>query len=240
MKTQLLDIISDITKVSDIVRISGILPNIRDIELYTNAIELSAHKEIKTYYSKAIQKMAGISEIQIKHWTQTGVIIPFKDVRGTGRMRVYDHQNLIEAMICRELNQYSINYGMMKSVLDFLRNKKWRFEFAFTVEQGTHIDSTESVVSGSISFSPIDPFPFVRSHTIWEYLKFYPQNRDLLLVLWKGSPQIMMQDSLTGEYQFYIVTGLPLHEITSQCRSAIIINFSRLVSEAGNFYEGEN
>ncbi|MDX9817213.1 MAG: MerR family transcriptional regulator, partial [Smithellaceae bacterium] len=71
--------------------------------------EIKEKKRIpKTYFSRVIQEKAGITESQIRHWTVSGVLKPFKYASGTGKMHVYDHQNLIEAKICKELNYYTI------------------------------------------------------------------------------------------------------------------------------------
>lgn len=77
----------------------------------------------RTYRSRDIQEF-GISKIQLVHWVQVGAIIPLKDARGRGGRRVYSYQNLVEALICRELAKYSIETHVMRSLLEVLREDK--------------------------------------------------------------------------------------------------------------------
>jgi DNA-binding transcriptional MerR regulator len=76
---------------------------------------------MKTYGSTDIQKIVGITKMQVVHWTQTGAVIPFKDARGRGGRRRYSEQNKIEFGICRELNGFGIPPHIMATFLDFLR-----------------------------------------------------------------------------------------------------------------------
>ena len=71
----------------------------------------------KTYSSSEIQRIAKITKIQAIHWTQTGVINPLQDAQGRGSRRVYSWGNLIEMMICRELNRYNVERVLMKDII---------------------------------------------------------------------------------------------------------------------------
>jgi hypothetical protein len=70
----------------------------------------------KTYSSSEIQRIAKITKMQAIHWTQTGIITPLEDAHGRGSRRVYSWENLIEMMICRELNRF----GAERSVMDMI------------------------------------------------------------------------------------------------------------------------
>lgn len=71
----------------------------------------------KTYSSSDIQKIAKITKIQAIHWTQTEIITPLKNARGRGSRRLYSWGNIIEMMVCRELNKYNIERFLMKKVI---------------------------------------------------------------------------------------------------------------------------
>jgi len=107
-------------------------PNVR--EMVANAEEKQNRRPFKTYQSKDIQTITKVSKMQLIHWTQQDVILPSVDVRGRGKMRTYDYQNLIEAMICRELARLSIGIRLSKELLKWLRKTKWNFYFSFDDE----------------------------------------------------------------------------------------------------------
>jgi len=179
----------------------------------------------KTYYSKQIQKQADITENQIKHWTLTGVLLPYKAVRGTGKMHLYDHQNLIEAMICREFHKYSITHGLMKDILDMLRNYKLRFQFTYKQNE------SEPRLIKKIS------------HTLWEYLRKFPYfSAEIHLVLWKDSylPQKSGSESGQGTDDYGIdLIFQEVSKIPAYSASMLVISLTRLLEEAGDFCEEE-
>lgn len=196
-----------------------------------NAID---QRVINTYHSKTIQKKAKVSAIQIGHWTRTTVIVPATAVKGTGKMHIYDHKNLIEAMICRELSQFSINYGVMREVLDFLRKKKWLFDIGLSRERKPY---SEAIIDGQFTATISATVSEIQKHlTIWDFFKLYPQTEIFYLLLWKNSTSIELQEPKTGDYNFYVTTR-HLTEIISRCKNTIVINLSNLLSEAGSFYE---
>ena len=78
------------------------------------------------YSSKDIQKKANITKMQALHWTQLGIIVPLHDAHGRGGRREYSHQNLVEAILCRELNDFGIPTNVMGIVLQSLRIKYYR------------------------------------------------------------------------------------------------------------------
>ena len=71
----------------------------------------------KTYSSSEIQRIAKITKMQAIHWTQTGIIVPLQDAQGRGSRRVYSWENLIEMMICRELNRYNVERSIMREIV---------------------------------------------------------------------------------------------------------------------------
>jgi uncharacterized protein YdcH (DUF465 family) len=109
-----------------------------EYEAALNADKKENQRQFKKYQSKDIQAIAKVSKISLINWTQQGAIIPFEDARGRGKVRLYDYQNLIEAMICRELNKLSIGIRYQLELLDWLRRVKFNFKFTFT--DGSHID----------------------------------------------------------------------------------------------------
>jgi ribosomal protein S26 len=116
------------------LNVSVFSPNAYNIIL--NAERERKTRSFKTYQSKDIQAKADISKIQLIHWTQLGAIIPFDDAQGRGKVRVYNHQNLIEAMICRELTEASIGVRFIKDWLQWLRSEKFNFTFNFFLKSG--------------------------------------------------------------------------------------------------------
>lgn len=81
----------------------------------------------KTYSSSEIQRIAKITKMQAIHWTQTGVITPLQDAKGRGSRRIYSWQNLIELMVCRELNKYNVERSLMKRVIDYFQTPSGRY-----------------------------------------------------------------------------------------------------------------
>ena len=80
---------------------------------------------METYGSGEVQKRAKVTKMQLIHWTQLGAILPLKDARGRGGRRIYSFQNIVEAMICRELNSFTIETHIMVRILDYLRAKNF-------------------------------------------------------------------------------------------------------------------
>lgn len=208
-----------------------------NIKYFLPDINIMDQRPIKKYHSKAIQKKARVSAIQISHWTKTGVIVPATAVKGTGKMHVFDHQNLIEAMICRELSQYSINIGVMREVLDFLRVKKWLFDIGLAMDH----PKTETISDGVVTGTLKSTLKSAEKHlTIWEFFRLYPQTGMIFLLLWKDSTSIELPEPKKDEYNMHLITRKVL-DIVQRCPSAIVINPTLLLSEAGSFYEeGQN
>jgi DNA-binding transcriptional MerR regulator len=76
---------------------------------------------MRIFKSKEIQKLSGASKIQLVHWINIGAIEPYEDDRRRGGVRKYDQQNLIEACICKKLNDLKIPAHSIASALKHLR-----------------------------------------------------------------------------------------------------------------------
>lgn len=185
---------------------------------YEASLGKNGQKKIRTYQSKDIQKIARITDNQLKHWTMVGVITPHKTVRGTGKSHVYDHQNLIEVMICRELSEYSINYTVMRDVIGCLRIKKLCF----------HITDNKEKTESSV----------IKEHTVWSYLMTYFRKGNVSLTLWKDQYLPKTSEPETDDHCIdLIINNMP--KIRANSKSMIIVSLDRLLDEAGSFYEEE-
>jgi len=78
---------------------------------------------METFTSKQIQKLAGVSHMQVSRWTELGIIEPFEDARGRGRVRRFSKENLVEAMICKQLASLHMETSVIWEVLNWLRAK---------------------------------------------------------------------------------------------------------------------
>lgn len=80
---------------------------------------------MKTYHSKDIQRLARVTKMQLGHWVNVGAIIPLKDDPRRGGVRIFSQQNLVEAMICRELNYWRMEARSIAGPLWALRKMKF-------------------------------------------------------------------------------------------------------------------
>jgi len=83
---------------------------------------------MKEYTAAEIQKLAKVTKRQLIHWVETSAIIPLEDDRRRGGKRRFSQQNLIEALICRELNDYRLPSAMFVMALGALRGKGWKLK----------------------------------------------------------------------------------------------------------------
>lgn len=221
-------------KLTEIIDVNFSAKSEEDVKNYLPESNTIDQRHTKTHYSKAIQEKARVSAIQISHWTNTGVIIPATAVKGTGKMHVYDHQNLIEAMICRELSQFSINYGVMREVLDFLRKKQWLFDIGLSFKRKP---DSEAIIDGQFTATTSTTFQSIEKRLrIWDFFKLHPQPGIIYLLLWKDSTSIELPKPKKGEFNMHLATKNAL-DIISRCPTVIAINLTLLLSEAGSFYE---
>lgn len=142
---------------------------------------------MRMYESKDIQALAGVSKIQLIHWTQIGAIIPYKDERGRGKRRTYSQQNLIETMICRELNKLCVETRVMRELLDWLREHRFVFvllnedSFKKLATQFIHGTGTfgyrleqNEVPFYTEEYQPVYPEGKITS-TLWKFLNRHPR-----------------------------------------------------------------
>lgn len=128
----------------------------------------------KVYSSSEIQRIAKISKTQAIHWTQTGVITPLQDAHGRGSRRVYSWSNLVEIMICRELNKYNIGRSLMQSIISRINKPGDRVTRFIPIKTGV-------------------------SSSYWDYLNKYPKTDQVYLVIKEDSPngfEIVMKRNL--------------------------------------------
>lgn len=83
---------------------------------------------MKEYTAAEIQKLAKVTKRQLIHWVETSAIIPLEDDRRRGGKRRFNQQNLIEALICRELNDYRLPSVMFFQAVGGLRGKAWKLK----------------------------------------------------------------------------------------------------------------
>jgi hypothetical protein len=83
---------------------------------------------MREYTAKEIQELAKVTKRQLIHWVEVGAIIPLEDDRRRGGKRRFNQQNLIEALICRELNDYRLPSIMFVQALGSLRGQAWKLK----------------------------------------------------------------------------------------------------------------
>jgi len=196
-----------------------------DLDSFINPAITEKKRIPKTYFSQVIQKRAGITAAQIRHWTVSGVLEPYKLASGTGKMHVYDHQNLIEAKICKELNYYSINYNYMKSIMNFLRTHKWKVNWIIR-DFSRSVDESKKEVTMSNNI------------VIWDFFKKYPLHEDIYLMIWKTkTAPAIMTDQNFGDLSLHVTNKFEIVEISERCSSVIVINLTNLIWEEGDFFK---
>jgi len=196
-----------------------------DLDSFINPAITEKKRIPKTYFSQVIQKRAGITAAQIRHWTVSGVLEPYKLASGTGKMHVYDHQNLIEAKICKELNYYSINYNYMKSIMNFLRTHKWKVNWIIR-DFSRSVDESKKEVTMSNNI------------VIWDFFKKYPLHEDIYIMIWKTkTAPAIMTDQNFGDLSLHVTNKFEIVEISERCSSVIVINLTNLIWEEGDFFK---
>lgn len=165
----------------------------------------------KIFTNKDIQNICGILKIQIIHWVQSGVIIPFQDVRGRGKVRKYDFQNLIEFMICREINRFGIGIHAMKDIVEYLRRTK----FTFSLSNDKFEDCPTNIIKNEC--------------TIWNYFRTYGPVGFFSLGIWPDRTQLMrMKCELFDYYKLEVMFDSGPREAS---HSALFIKLHSLLKE---------
>lgn len=226
------------------------------INLVTTSGKKDPNVALKIHSSKEMQVHARVSKTQLIHWTERGVILPLKDAKGRGGRRVYSHKNLIEAIICRELNKLSVETRLMKDILHWLNTKRWVFIFEQTysmeldpektirelVEADPRL-STETKANYKQELFKIlhdtENMSFKRTHTVWEFLELYHINvANFFLAIrpeYGDAPKDETGNAFPLRYDLYGLVDLL--EITEFSQSLFTISFRELMKEAGSFHE---
>ena len=163
--------------------------------------------ENRKYGSTEIQRLTGLSKMQVVHLTQTGVVEPFQDARGRGRRRVYSWENLIEFLICREGIKLRVENRVLGVLLHMLRLKKG---YAFLLGN---------------EYSPLK----MRDLSFWELIKHEPEARNLYLVL-KTEPAA--KNDLECTFKAGLCTKFEIEKMLDNEHSFITINLNKIIDEA--------
>lgn len=75
---------------------------------------------MKVYTSKEIQERAKVTARQLIHWCEVGVIAPHIDDRRRGGARKFSQRNLLQVLICRELNKHRLPTILFRAMMHFL------------------------------------------------------------------------------------------------------------------------
>jgi hypothetical protein len=122
----------------------------------------------------------------------------------------------------------------MREVLDFLRKKRWLFDIGLSYENEPR---SEEIIDGQVNATISTTITGIQQHlTIWDFFKLYPQDGMIFLLLWKDSTSIELPEPKKDEYNMHLITRKVL-DIVQRCPSAIVINPTLLLSEAGSFFE---
>lgn len=235
----------------------GCIPTIPDLwERVEKYVERNKKRPVRTWGSGEIQSLAKITKMQLIHWTQTGVIIPYKDAKGRGARRRYDCQNLIEALICRELNRLRMETHIMKEILTWLRHTVFTFHFDYTyyltpepvrsqaIENYLNenpsfkdkIASFDSTMAALLQGDIIEKLGLgetkyvenLRHHTLWEYIRYYPSAGERFYIFLRKR---IDEESGDLETDFSVFESEDLFDSTKDAPSAILIVLQELIFE---------
>lgn len=76
---------------------------------------------MRTYTSGEIQRLAKVTKRQLIHWVESRAIVPHVDDRRRGGTRIFSQQNLLEALVCRELNHFNLPVFLFRVLMTGLR-----------------------------------------------------------------------------------------------------------------------
>jgi DNA-binding transcriptional MerR regulator len=86
--------------------------------IYHNVIEM------KKFKSTDVIRMAGVTKVQLNHWINMLAIEPRYDDRRRGGVRYFSQQNLVEAFICKNLNELRLPVQAISGALQTIRGQK--------------------------------------------------------------------------------------------------------------------
>lgn len=215
-------------------------------------------KANKTYRSTDIQKIAKVTKMQLVHWSQTGAIVPLEDARGRGSRRLYSRQNLMEALICRELSKFSMETYVMHEVLSMLRESTYKFTFCIERDsyestlQRAPLDEIRSAVLKHLDRDPEsepftlgkilglnffkDPLEEIKTtsyhiekhHNLWEFLALYG--------LYTGTDPFLLVNrktngKRTNNFDCSLIDSLDVYEKLKETPCSLVIDLIRLFFE---------
>jgi hypothetical protein len=79
-----------------------------------------------TYISREIQKLTGLTRLQVVRFVDLGIVVPHREHEGKGGRRYFNQQNLCEFLLCRELYKYRVGTSTMQTVTLWLRGELFK------------------------------------------------------------------------------------------------------------------
>ena len=79
---------------------------------------------MKKYKAAEIIEITGITKMQLNHWINMLAIEPHYDDRRRGGVRYFSQQNLVEAFICKNLNELRLPVQAISGALQTIRGQK--------------------------------------------------------------------------------------------------------------------
>jgi len=80
---------------------------------------------MKSYTKKEIAERSGLTLRQVQFYTEQGAVIPEEEKgEGRGKVRRYSKTNLLHFLLIKELIDYGMILGTVKTVLSNLRNRE--------------------------------------------------------------------------------------------------------------------
>jgi DNA-binding transcriptional MerR regulator len=79
---------------------------------------------MEKYKSADVIKITRVTKVQLNHWINMGAIKPLVDDKRRGGVRYFSKQNLVQAFICKHLNEYGLPVHKIKMALDMIKDTK--------------------------------------------------------------------------------------------------------------------
>jgi len=165
----------------------------------------------KEFRAKEICELSGATKSQLSPWVAAGAIKPLRDDPRRGGVRIYSIENLVEAMICKELANYSLPVRTIAETIVTMKEDIY-YSPAMTGWQKMKKDPDMLLVlvqTGAAATNPIPP--------------------DLFKILFPGRSQ-------TGKNAAYTVSVLTKEhfvEIIKHYSSAIVVDLKKIIKRAG-------
>ena len=78
------------------------------------------------YFLRDIQRIGKVPKDKLQYWIRLKIIEPYVDQKGRGKQREFSHQNLIEAMVCRDLSSLHVDPTVMGHAIGMLNTHTWK------------------------------------------------------------------------------------------------------------------